>query len=505
MMKVDADEKMSLFRSRLAKEFDDRTARFHTSVVEDLRIFADDVNCTVAHDIMLHEQGVIPLRELKLILGALEAIRQQWRKGEAVVGPEFEDIHEYIETKVIERIGIEAGGMMHTGRSRNDQVVTDIRLRLRDELLTIDGEVLDLVEALQARAAENAETLMILYTHGQHAQVGTMGAYLSSYADAFMRDNERLTECYGRVNMNPLGAGPVGGTSIPVDRNRTTELLGFDSIAENSIDATSGRDWAVEAAAACAILMGNLSRVAADLLEWSAVEYGYVELADEYSSSSSIMPQKKNPSTLELLRGKSGESYGALIDLMTMVKGVPSGYHQDLQQTKLALWRALDVVETSLDVMTGIVKTMKVRPERLMRQVGGSFTMAVEVAEALAQDAGLSFREAYKITADLVTKTVDRGATLGELKPGDFEASAERLFKKKVTVTQGWIDKTTDPKQSLMRRRSIGSPHPDEVRRMVREHGAALKKARAELARRRKKIESAMKALSRTAEGYLKK
>ena len=496
---------MSLFRSRLAKEFDDRTARFHTSVVEDLRIFEDDINCTVAHDIMLHEQGIIPLKELKLILGALEEIRAGWRRGEIAIGAEFEDVHEYIETKVIERIGVEAGGMMHTGRSRNDQVVTDMRLRLREELLTIAEETLSLIEALQGRAAENAETLMILYTHGQHAQVGTLGAYLSSYADAFLRDYQRLTECYARVNVNPLGAGPVGGTSIAVDRARTTELLGFDGILENSIDATSGRDWAVEAASACAILMGNLSRAAADLLEWSAVEYGYVELADEYASSSSIMPQKKNPSTLELLRGKSSECYGALIELMTMVKGLPSGYCQDLQQTKLTLWRVLDVVETSLEVMTGIVKTLKVKPERMMRQVDGSFTMAVEVAEALAQDAGLSFREAYKITADLVTQTVNNGKTLKALKPEDFDASAERLFKKKVAVSQGWIDRTTDPRQSLMRRKSIGSPHPDEVMRMVREHGVALRKARAELATRRKKIESAMRGLSQTAEGYLKK
>ena len=230
----------NLFRSRLAKEFDDRIARFHTSVVEDLRIFEDDIDGTEAHDIMLHEQGVIPLDALRMILLALEEIRGEWRRGEVEVSAEFEDIHEYMEARVIERIGIEAGGMLHTGRSRNDQVMVDIRLHVRQGLLETAERIMVLVDVLAGLADRHVDTLMMLYTHGQHAQVGTFAHYLPAYADALLRDFQRLMECYARVNRNPLGAGPVGGTSIGIDRERTTELLGFDGLVENSIDATSG-------------------------------------------------------------------------------------------------------------------------------------------------------------------------------------------------------------------------------------------------------------------------
>jgi argininosuccinate lyase len=488
----------SLFRSRIAKEFDNKTARFHTSVNEDLRIFEDDVNCTVAHDIMLHEQGVIPAKELKQILTSLEEIRQKWRNGEVTIGHEYEDVHEYIETMVIKQIGIEVGGMIHTGRSRNDQVVTDIKLRLREDILNISEAVLNLVDALQNRAAENTETVMIIYTHGQHAQIGTIGAYFSAYADILLRDQQRLTELYTRVNTNPLGSGPVGGTSININRKRTTELLGFDGIQENSIDATSSRDWAMETAAVCAIIMGDLSRIAADILEWSTVEFGYIELADEYTSGSSIMPQKKNPSTIELLRGKTGEAYGALTELLTMEKGVPTGYFEDLQETKLTLWRTIDNTQICLEIMAGAVTTMKIRPEKLYRQVPGNFAMAVELAETLTNEAGLSFRESYKITANLVNLTIKRGTTLDELKPGDVEAVADELYKKKVNVTQALINNATDPKQSLQRRKSLGSPRPDEVKRMLKQHGKAAKKQREELQRKRNLIEASLKNLEET-------
>jgi argininosuccinate lyase len=489
----------SLFRSRLGKEFDNKTAVFHTSVNEDLRIFEDDINCTTAHDIMLHEQGIIPAKELRLILTALEEIRQKWRRGEVTIGAEYEDVHEYIETTVIKQIGIEAGGMIHTGRSRNDQVVTDIKLRLREDILKMGESTLNLVDALQKRATEHADTPMILYTHGQHAQVGTMGAYFSAYADILLRDEQRLIELYARVNTNPLGAGPVGGTSININRKRTTELLGFEGIHENSIDATSSRDWAMETASVCAIIMGDLSRIAADILEWSTVEFGYLELADEYASSSSIMPQKKNPSTIELLRGKTGESYGALAELLTMEKGLTTGYVQDLQETKLTLWRTIDNTQICLEIMAGAVATMKIKPERLAKPLQGNFALAVELAETLANETSLSFRESYKITADLVNITISRGATLDKLKPEDVEASAEKLYKKKVKVTQTLIDKATDPMQSLNRRVSLGSPSPTEVKRMLKEHGATAQKQRTELFKKKDNIEAALEKLHQAA------
>ncbi|MGD2201689.1 MAG: argininosuccinate lyase [Candidatus Bathyarchaeota archaeon] len=494
---------MSLFRSRLAKEFNDRTARFHTSVVEDLRIFDDDINGTEAHDIMLHEQGVIPLGALKQILQALEAIRARWKTREVEIGADYEDVHEYIESRVVEEVGIEIGGMIHTGRSRNDQVVVDIRLRVREELLTINAQLLELVEALLRRAEENVETLMMLYTHGQHAQVGTFAHYLLSYADALLRDSERLSECYSRVNKNPLGAGPIGGTSIEIDRQRTTELLGFNGLVENSIDATSGRDWAVETASTCAILMGGLSRVAADLLEWSSVEFGYVELADEYASSSSIMPQKKNPSTLELIRGKSAEVYGCLTELLTMVKGVNSGYYQDLQQTKIPLWRCLDTTYTSLEVMTGIISTMTLKTEKMRDQLKGSLVVAVELAETLVTETDLSFRESYKTSAALVRHVLGEGKTLTDLTPDEIDREARQTLGKGVKIDREHLEQATNPETCLMRRRSEGSPHPDNVRDMLEKREILVAEHRNKLDRETQCVSEALEALRETVRGYI--
>ncbi len=493
----------SLFRSRLAKKFDDRTARFHTSVAEDLRIFEDDINGTQAHDIMLHEQGIIPGDALKKILQALEEIRVQWRTGEIEVGTEYEDIHEYIETKVVEKVGIEIGGMIHTGRSRNDQVVTDMRLRVREELLAINAQLLKLVDTLLTRAGENKETLMMLYTHGQHAQVGSFAHYLISYVDAFTRDSQRLSECYSRVNLNPLGAGPVGGTSIDIDRRRTTELLGFDGLVENSMDATSGRDWAVETASVCAILMSNLSRAAADLIEWSSVEFNYIELAEEYASSSSIMPQKKNPSTLELVRGKTAEAYGCLTELLSMVKGVGSGYYQDLQQTKIPLWRCLDTIRTSLEVMTGVISTLEVNEEKMQERLEGSLVVAVELAETLVTEAGLSFREAYKLVASLVRDVVEDEKTLSDLTTIDIDAKAQEMLGKGVKIGEGPLEEATDPKACLMRRKSEGSPHPAQVKKTLEKRVGTLKVFETNLAERKGKIFYAMQVLKETVEEYL--
>ncbi|MDP6458433.1 MAG: argininosuccinate lyase [Candidatus Bathyarchaeota archaeon] len=494
---------MSLFRSRLAKEFTDRSARFHTSVIEDLRILNDDINGTEAHNIMLYEQGIIPRKALSKILTALEEIRSQWSAGTVEIGAEYEDIHEYIEAKVVEKVGLHVGGMIHTGRSRNDQVVVDMRLRTREELLAINTQLIGLIKALLGLAEDNVETLMMLYTHGQHAQVGTFAHYLVSYADAFLRDSLRLSECYSRVNLNPLGSGPIGGTSINVDRRKTMELLGFDGLIENSIDATSSRDWAVETASVCAILMGNLSRSAADLLEWSSVEFSYVELSDEYSSSSSIMPQKKNPSTLELIRGKSSEVYGCLCELLTMVKGVNSGYYQDLQQTKIPLWRCLDTTKTSLDVMTGIILTLTVNKVKMRERLKGSLIVAVELAETFVTEAGLSFRESYQTAAALVRKVIDEGRNLSDLTPSEINAVAMKVLGKGAQISQEHLNQATDPEACLMKRKSEGSPHPDHVNAMLNKRAILVESIWNGLLVKSQKISGALDSLKIKVESYI--
>ncbi|MCJ7732110.1 argininosuccinate lyase [Candidatus Bathyarchaeota archaeon] len=446
-----------LVRGRLAKEFDERTARFHTSVVEDLRMFEEDIDGTMAHDIMLQEQGIMEEETLKKILRALQEIKAEWRKGEIEIGAEYEDIHEYIETRVIEKIGIEAGGAMHTGRSRNDQVMVDMKMVSKKELIAIAENVLKLVKTLCELADKHVETAMVYYTHGQPAMIGTFGHYLLAYADQYLRDYQRIKQCYERVNYNPLGATAIGGTNFRISRLRTSELLGFDYIQENSVDAVSSRDWAIECASVLSILMANMSRMAADFVMWAGAEFQYITVADEYSSSSSIMPQKKNPSTIELIRGKTAEVYGVLQEMMTMVKGLPTGYYQDLQQTKIALWRAFDTSRTSVEVLNGAISTLTVNNDKMLAQTKGSFIFAVQLAETLAEDA-LSFREAYKVTAGVVKNLIDEGRTLEDLKPEDVKKVAKELFGKDIKVSSSIAEKVSDPKKALNNLRSQAAP-----------------------------------------------
>lgn len=454
-----------LFRSRLAKEFDDRIARFHTSTVEDLRMFEEDIDGTEAHDIMLYEQGIMDKEDLVKILGALEEVRQEWRDGKLSIGAEYEDVHEFIEARVIEKIGIEAGGMMHAGRSRNDQVMVDMRMVTKKELLAVAENVLNLVKVLCDDADQHLETPMVLYTHGQHAQIGTYGHYLLAYVDQYLRDYQRIKQCYDRVNYNPLGVAAIGGTTLRINRLRTSELLGFDYIQDNSVDATNSRDWAVETASVLAILMGNMSRMAADIVMWTGKEYNYVTLSDEYSSSSSIMPQKKNPSTIELVRGKTAEVYGALFELLTMVKGLPTGYYQDLQQTKIPLWRAFDTTRTSVEVLQGAIETMTVNKDAMAAQTKGSFIYAVQLAERLLES--LNFREAYKVTAEVVNRLIASGRTLEELTSEDVQSVAKELFDKDIKVSSSIAEKISNPMEALNALRSPGGPQPVETGAMV--------------------------------------
>jgi argininosuccinate lyase len=426
-------------------------------------MFEEDIDGTIAHDIMLQEQGIIEKETLVKILGALLEIKEEWRNKEIEIGVEYEDIHEYIEARVIEKIGIEAGGAMHTGRSRNDQVMVDMKMVTKKELIRIAENVLNLVKTLCELADKHTETPMVYYTHGQPAMIGTFGHYLLAYVDQYLRDYQRIKQCYERVNFNPLGSTAIGGTTFRISRLRTSELLGFDNIQENCMDAVSSRDWAMESTSVLSILMSNMSRMTSDLVMWAGAEFKYITVADEYSSSSSIMPQKVNPSTLELIRGKSAEVYGTLQEIMTMVKGLPTGYYQDLQQTKIALWRAFDTTKVSTEVLNGAISTLIVNEDRMLKQVKGSFIFAVQLAETLAEDPALSFREAYKITAEIVNMLVAEGRTLEDLRAEEVQKVAKILFTKDIKVSSIIAEKVSDPKKALNNLRSPGSPHPAEI------------------------------------------
>lgn len=494
-----------VYRSRLKGKFNEKTARFVSSMKEDERIFEDDINGTEAHDIMLFEQEIITREDLKKILSALEKTRLKIKTGKLKLSPKFEDIHEFIESQVIKEIGVEVGGKLHSGRSRNDQVAVDLRMRVRSELNDVSRKVLDLVAALLKVAENHTETLMALYTHTQPAQIGVFAHYLLAYADALLRDFQRLQDCYVKVNRSPLGAGPIGGSSLSIDRNRTASLLGFDGVLENSIDAVSSRDFALETAGALATLMSGLSRMAEDFIVWSSAEFGYVEIADEYASTSSVMPQKKNPCTLELIRGKTGQVYGALTSLLTMTKGVLTGYNRDLQETKLPLWLGFDAVKGSLEVLTGIVSTLKVNRNRTRKAAKESYVFAVDLAERLVQQVGISFREAHILVGNLVKEMVASGVKPRGLRAEMVEKLAVKVLGKKIKVSPELVKGTLNLRSCLVGRKTLGSPAPREVKRMLRSRRKLLAREEARLASRIEALDESERLLRETVKKYVSK
>jgi argininosuccinate lyase len=491
-----------IYRSRLKGKFDEETARFISSMKEDERIFEEDINGTEAHDIMLFEQGIITQEDLKKILFALEKVRLRIKTRKLKLSPKFEDIHEFIEAQVIKEIGVEVGGKLHSGRSRNDQVAVDLRMRVRSELNKVSRKVLGLVAALLKAAEKHIETLMALYTHTQPAQTGIFAHYLLAYADMLLRDFQRLQDCYTRVNRSPLGAGPIGGSSLSIDRNRTASLLGFDGVLENSIDAVSSRDFALEVAGALATLMSGLSRMAEDFIVWSSAEFGYLEIADEYASTSSVMPQKKNPCTLELVRGKTGRVYGALTSLLTMTKGVLTGYNRDLQETKQPLWTSFDATKGSLDVLAGIVSTLKVNRKRMRDAASESYVFAMDLAEQLVQHTGISFREAHILVGKLVKEMVASGVKPRGLRPEMLEELAVKVLRKKIKVSPELVRGTLNLRSCLVGRKTLGGPSLKEVKRMLRAQKKLLAREEARLASRIKAIDDSERLLRETVKRY---
>ncbi len=469
-----------------------------SSMNEDTRIFEDDIDGSEAHVIMLSEQKIISKADMKKILTSLEKIRKKYGKKDLPLDTDHEDVHEFIEDLVIRDIGISSGGRMHTARSRNDQVALDLRLMLRDEINEISIKLLSTIEEIVKRADREIGTVMMLYTHGQHAQIGLLSHYLLSYADYLLRDLGRISDSYGRVNLCPLGASAIGGTSFPIDRRRVSELLGFDGLVENSMDAVTSRDFILETLADLGIIMAGLSRMSEDLILWSTAEFGYIEIADEFASVSSVLPQKKNPDTLELIRGRTGNLIAAQVALLTMVKGLPSGYNRDLQRMKLPLWFSLDGVSSSLDIMKGVIKTMKVNKAAIQKQVSNSYALAPDLADFLSMKKGLPFIQAHRVVGELVKDLSTKGNDIRKLNPSSISAVSKKLTGSSVIVTKKELDSILDVKASLKTRVSLGGSSPSEDRRMIKERKIMVYALRKDVLRRSKDIQASSESLQST-------
>ncbi|WP_337861891.1 argininosuccinate lyase [Nitrososphaera sp.] len=453
-----------MYRSRPRGRMDDEVLRFLSSIQHDQSILYYDIVGSEAHSIMLHEKGHVKLQELKKILAALE----EAKKNPGAIDTEgAEDIHEALEAFVIGHAGMQAGGKMHTARSRNDQVVLDIRMKVRDDIITLCGALVQLIGGLLDRADKSKDAVMPLYTHTQQGQLGTFSHFMLAYADALFRDLERVYNSFGRVNQSPLGACAVGGTSIDIDRRRTAVLLGFDGLVKNSVDATTSRDAFLEYVAAVAILAGTLARIAEDFIIWSTSEFGFIELADRYSSTSSAMPQKKNPDPMEIARAKAAVITGRLVAMLGIVKGLPSGYSRDLQELKPQLLEASQAAIDMVRVMDGAVRTLEVKKERMLAASKDSYAIALDIAEQLVSR-GVPFRAAHKAVGALVGRAAEKSVPLSKLSEKEIGSV---LKQSKLDFSPSELAKIVrgmTPARSIELRRSEGSPSPKEQEAMVK-------------------------------------
>ena len=414
-----------LWTGRFTKAMDSEVNDFNSSIRFDSKMAKEDITGSIAHAAMLGKQGIITKEESEIIQTTLREILGDLQSGKLTIDPMAEDIHSFVEGELTKRVG-DTGKRLHTARSRNDQVALDVRLYLRGKTDELQAELSALVETLLSLAKEHRDTIMPGYTHLQRAQPITFGHHLMAYAMMFLRDMDRLNDCRRRMNRSPLGSCALAGTTFPIDRLYTAELLGFDGVCENSLDGVSDRDFILELSSDLSILMAHLSRFSEEIILWCSWEFKFIELDDGYSTGSSIMPQKKNPDIAELVRGKTGRVYGDLMTILTVMKGLPLAYNKDMQEDKECVFDAVDTVLQCLSVFAPMLKTMGVRKDNMRKAAAKGFINATDCADYLV-GRGLPFRTAYKITGELVAFCIDRGKTLEELTLDEYRAFDEHF------------------------------------------------------------------------------
>ena len=412
-----------IWAGRFSKELNTLAKDFNSSLHIDSRLYKEDITGSIAHATMLGKQNIISQQDAASIVATLQQMIAELDCGSLEIDPSYEDIHSFVESELTKRIG-DAGRRLHTARSRNDQVATDIRLYLRNEIKVISDLIVELLEALVDKADQHKETIMPGYTHLQRAQPIVFGHHLLAYAMMFMRDYARLQDASKRMSSMPLGAGALAGVTYDIDRQETAQLLGFDSIAINSLDAVSDRDFCIEIASTCSILMMHMSRLAEEIILWSSWEFRFVELDDAFTTGSSMMPQKKNSDMAELVRGKTGRVYGDLMGLLTMMKGLPLAYNKDMQEDKEAIFDCIDTVHQCLAVFAPMIASMQARPQEMRKAAAAGFINATDLADYLVKK-GLPFRSAYKAVGEIVAECIANNITLEDMPISKYQEFSE--------------------------------------------------------------------------------
>ncbi len=447
-----------LWGGRFTGKTDELVYEFNASVSFDKRFFGQDIEGSIAHAVMLEKQGILTKKEKDDIVKGLTGIREDVEKGLLQITGEYEDIHSFVEASLIERIG-EAGKKLHTGRSRNDQVALDMRLYTRQEVLCVDGLIKELLQTLLQIMTENTETYMPGFTHLQKAQPVTLAHHVGAYFEMFKRDRLRLKDIYGRMNYCPLGAGALAGTTYPLDRNYTASMLGFEGPTLNSMDSVSDRDYVIEFLSALSTIMMHLSRFCEEIIIWNSNEYRFVEIDDSYATGSSIMPQKKNPDIAELIRGKTGRVYGALMSILTTMKGIPLAYNKDMQEDKELTFDAIDTVKGSLALFDGMMKTIKFNCSMMEKSAVKGFTNATDAADYLVGK-GVPFRDAHGIIGRLVLYCIDKECSIDDL-------SIEELKSISPAFEEDIYEKIS-LKTCVEKRLTLGAPGAAAMREVIR-------------------------------------
>ena len=448
---------MKLWGGRFTKETNQLVHNFNASLSFDQKFYHQDIEGSIAHVKMLAKQGILTTEDRDTIIEGLEGIRRDLESGALVFTAEHEDIHSFVEAVLTERIG-DAGKRLHTGRSRNDQVALDMKLYTIDEIDELDGLVKALLEELLKLMEENLDTYMPGFTHLQKAQPITLAHHMGAYFEMFYRDRTRLSDIRKRMNYCPLGSGALAGTTYPLDREYTAELLGFEGPTLNSMDSVADRDYVIELLSALSTISMHLSRFCEEIIIWNTNEYQFVEIDDSYSTGSSIMPQKKNPDIAELIRGKTGRVYGALVSILTTMKGLPLAYNKDMQEDKEMTFDAIDTVKGCLALFTGMISTMTFKKDAMEASAKNGFTNATDAADYLVNH-GVAFRDAHGIVGQLVLYCIGKGIALDEMSLEEFQAISP--------VFEEDIYDAISMETCVKKRMTIGAPGQEAMKRVI--------------------------------------
>ena len=454
-----------LWGGRFTKQTDQLVFDFNASITFDKRLFHEDVTGSIVHATMLAKQGILTEEERKSIVEGLTGILEDVDDGTLAIDETQEDIHSFVEATLIDRIG-DAGKKLHTGRSRNDQVALDMRLYTRARVAEIDGLLKKLLEAILDTMENNLDTYMPGFTHLQKAQPITLAHHYGAYFEMFKRDRQRLTDIYKRMNYCPLGAGALAGTTYPLDREYTARLLRFEGPTLNSIDSVADRDYLIEFLSALSTIMMHLSRFSEEIIIWNSNEYQFVELDDAYSTGSSIMPQKKNPDIAELVRGKTGRVYGALMALLTTMKGLPLAYNKDMQEDKEMAFDAMDTAADCITLFTGMIKTMKFCKDRMAKSAMNGFTNATDAADYLVGK-GVPFRDAHGIIGRLVLYCIEKDTSIDTLSLEELRSISDKFDED--------IYDAISLKTCVEKRLTIGAPGEKMMKQVIEKNKVYLK------------------------------